>query len=347
MSVQNEKQPYKRSLIDSFNDWVEGLPLRAWVFYLILGLLLIAVQVVFLWLTGGMHAVEILLVAIFNGLAVPYLLASMHLLDNQAASAVNSMEHMLDMSGQEVDLFKYELTHMPFWQPLAAGLVLMVSTIVTPLVSAEPARYTALEGLPVFSIVYHIIDKISAFLFGVVIYHTFRQLSLVNATIKNHLQVNLFQLEPLHSFSKLTASTALGLLLFIYAWMLLNPELLANPVLLGYSAVLTFMAAAIFIWLLWGIHELMEAEKRAARYKIDLCMEAGFLKFNQRIDGGEFEAAEKYNGVINSLEIQRSRLLNIPTWPWKSETARLALTAIDLPLILMVIPYFALQALDR
>jgi hypothetical protein len=51
--------------------------------------------------------------------------------------------------------------------------------------------------------------------------------------------------------------------------------------------------------------------------------------------------------LIASLDIQYRRINAIPTWPWRPETARIALTAIALPLMLMILQYFAFQALDR
>ena len=53
------------------------------------------------------------------------------------------------------------------------------------------------------------------------------------------------------------------------------------------------------------------------------------------------------NRTITSLEFQYRRIRDIPTWPWRAETARLVLTAIAIPLVLMVLQYFVLQALNR
>ena len=347
MTVNNKEQPFKLSWIDRFTGWVENLPVQAWVFYVVFGFALILVQMLFLWLDGGLFADELLPVIIFNGLATPFLLAQIHLLDNQAATAVISLKPMLEITEREFDDYEFKITHMPFLRPLIAGLVIMVSTMLTPLVSTAPVRYAALEQLPVFNVVFQIVDKSSAFLFGVVIYHTFRQLRLVNSINSNHIRINLFQLRPLHAFSRLTASTALGLLAFLYVWMLINPELLADPVLLAYSMMLTIMAAAIFVWPLWGIHTLIEKQKEEALDEINLRSLDLFTKLNQSIDENDYAATDRLNGSIASLEIQHKRISDVPTWPWRSETARLAITAIAFPLLLMILQYFALQALDR
>jgi hypothetical protein len=223
----------------------------------------------------------------------------------------------------------------------------MLITIVTPLVSTAPIRYAALEQLPVFAVVFHIIDKISAFFFGVVLYHTIRQLRLVNSINSKLVRVNLFHRSPLQAFAKLTASTAVGLLAFLYGWMFINPELLRDPLLLGYTLIFTILAISVFVWPLWGIHKLMQVEKVRALREIDIQFEALFSKFNRLIQDQSFAEAESLNATISTLDIQRKMISDIPTWPWSSETARIALTAIALPLILMIIQFFVLQALDQ
>ena len=347
MTNTEEEAIYKPSWIDRFNNWVDDLPVHAWIFYVVFGLGLILIQLLFLWLDGGLTAEEIMPVVIFNGLAVPYLLALIHLNDKLAVIALGDMRTVLDMTTQEVDHCKYRLSTMPFLRPLLAGLALTILTILTPLISTTPIRYAALEQLPVFSVVFHIVDKSSAFLFGVVLYHTIRQLRLVNVITSHHVQVNLYHLKPFQAFSRVTAATALGLLVFVYLWMIINPELLADPLLLGYVLIFTILAISVFIWPLWGAHRLMQLEKGKVLTELDHRFEAIFLKFNQLLNDEDYPAAEKLSGTIASLEIEYKRIRDIPTWPWSTETARIVLTAIALPLMLMIIQFFVLQALGQ
>ena len=83
----------------------------------------------------------------------------------------------------------------------------------------------------------------------------------------------------------------------------------------------------------------MEGEKEKTLHNINLQFEDVFAKFNQRIRDEDYSAIEKLNWTISSLEIQHKRIIAIPTWPWKPETARFALTAIALPLILRVLQF--------
>lgn len=347
MTPNSKEGVYQTSWIDRFGQWVEDLPVRDWIFYVILGIALILVQLLFLWLDGGLQVEELRPIVVFNGLAIPFLLALIHLLDNLAVTSLGSMKPVVDMTELEFDDYEFRLSNMPFLTPLIAGVAVTIVIILSPVVSTEPIRYAALEQLPVFEVVFHVVDKSSAFLVGVFLYHTIRQLRLVNAINSRHIRVNLFHLKPLQAFSRLTAFTAFGFLVFVYLWMLINPELLADPLLFGYVIAFTILAVLVFVWPLWGAHKLIQTEKDRALHEIDLRFEAVFSSFNQRIREDDYAATEALAGTIASLDIQRKRISAIDTWPWSSETARIALTAIALPLILMIIQFFVLQALDR
>jgi hypothetical protein len=348
MTVGSDERPYTPSWVDRFTDWVEKLPLPGWAFYVGLGLVLILIQVLFLWLDDGVAVAEVLLpVIIFNGSSIPFLLALMQLLDDQAVTALDSMGPALEMTEPEFDMFSYLLSNMPSRPAMVAGLATLVFYLLMEGLWIAPVRFAALEQRPILAVVFHIIDKSPAFLLGGFFYHTIRQLRLVNTVNSNYIRTSLFDLGPMQAFSKLTASTAVGLVVGAFGWMLINPDLLADPVSLGFTGSYTTLAIAVFVWPLLGAHRSIEGEKVRALKDIALRFEAVFSEFNQRLQDGDYAAADRLNGTIASLEIQHKRISAIPTWPWRPETARIALTAIALPLMLMVLQYFVLQALNR
>ncbi len=344
--MRTKAPPYEPSWIDRFNNWVEELPIHAWIFYVLFGVVLIVIQFLFLWLEGGLQDGELLPVIIFNGLITPFVLALIHLLDNQAVTALNSMRPVLDTTESEFDQYQYKLSNMPSGGTLIAGLTMVLFFILMEQLWIVPLRYAALEQLPIFAIIFHITDKGSAFVFGAFIYHTIRQLRIVNAINSSHIRVNLFNLGPLQAFSRLTASTAVGLLVGVYGWMLINPDLLTDPVTIGFTVINTILAVSVFVWPLFGVHRRMEIEKGRALQEIDLRFEAVFSKFNQLFLDDDSSVIERLNGTIASLTIQHNRISAIPTWPWRPETARFVLTAIALPLVLMIIQFFIAQALN-
>ncbi len=340
----SQERPYRPSWLDRLTDWVERLPLPAWVFYGSLACVLVLIQVLFLWLDGGLGKAQVLLpLMVFNGVSIPFLLALIHLLDRQAVTALNAMRPTMEISELEFDKYQYMLANMPSLATLIASVGLLVFYLLTERLGSTPARFVALEQLPVFAVVFHIVDKSPAFLFGPFFYHTFRQLRLVNTITSNHVRIRLFDLGPVQAFSKLTASTAVGLVFGLYGWMLINPDLLADPISVGFLGAFSVLALAVFVWPLFGAHRLIEMEKQRALHEIDLRFEAIFSRFNDALGGDDYGAIERLSGMIASLEIQQRRIAAIPTWPWRPETARWALTAIALPLILTVLQLLAVQ----
>ena len=344
----SQERPYRPSWLDRFTDRVERLPVPAWVFYGSLGLGLILIQVLFLWLDGGLDKAEVLLpLMIFNGVSIPFILALIHLLDRQAVTALSAMRPTMEITEPEFDKFQYMLSNMPSLAAFIAGLGLLVFYLLTERLGSMPARFAALEQLPVFAVVFHIIDKCPAFLFGPFFYHTVRQLRLVNTITSNYVRINLFHLGPVQAFSRLTATTAVGLVAGMYGWMLINPDLLADPVSIGFLGGFSILAVAVFVWPLFGAHRLIEMEKQRVLHDLDIRFEAVFSRSNEAFGDDDQAAIERLNGAIASLEIQHRRMAAIPTWPWRTETARWALTAIALPLILTILQFLAVQAFGR
>jgi hypothetical protein len=344
MTANSKERPYKPSWIDRFTDWVGQIPVRAWVLYGGLGLGLILIQVLILWVDGGLAKAEVLLpVIIYNAFLIAFGLALVHLLDHQAISALHAMRPTLEMTEPEFDDFQYRLSTMPSGTALIAGLAMLVFLIISEFLWIEPVRFAALEQLPIFTVVFQIIDKAPAIVFGVFIYHTIRQLRLVDAIISHYVRVRLFNLGPLQAFSRLTATTAVGVVLGVYGWMLINPDLLADPRSIISVVALTILAVAVFVWPLYGGHRLMEIEKQRVLHEIALRFEAVSAKLDQQLRDDDYSEIEKLNGTITSLEIRHKRIAAIPTWPWKPETARLVLSAIALPLILTALQLLAAQ----
>jgi hypothetical protein len=345
-AADSRELPYKPSWIDRFTNWVEELPIWNWVFYVGLGLVLIMIQVLVLWLDGGLQVEALRPVIIYNGLATPYILALIHLFDKQSVAAFNSMRSSLAISEPEFDKFQHNLSTMPWLAPLIAGLIMAAMLVITERVGIAPARYTALNDLPNFKIVYHVVDKSTAFAFGVFIYHTIRQLRLVNTIYVNHLHISLSSMGPLQAFSKLTAATALAQVIGIYVWHLINPDLLRDPVSLGLTVAVSILTVVVFVWPLLGARQLIGREKEGMLHEIDRKFEAAFAEFNHRFYDDDTSTMERLSGTIASLEIQRNRIKAIPAWPWSSETARFTFGAIALPLLIWILQYIIAQALD-
>lgn len=344
--MEETTAPYSASLIDRLNARIAAWAVPSWLAFAAAGLVLIAVQLIVMQIEGRRLDGDLLPVILFNSFFGPFLLALIDLLDRQAAAATEAMRPVLDMTAAEYERCRYGLANMPARPVLAAGSATLILVILTEQLSAAPARYAALELLPVFNAVFQIIDKSSAFLFGVFVYHTIRQLYQVTIINGRYIRLDLFNLTPLQGFSRLTATTAVGLIAGVYGWMVINPDLFSDPLILAFVAASTVLAAAVFILPLYGLHRQMERAKDRMLGALDRDFAEVFPQFNRAFHDGDQATLDRLNGTIASLEIQRNRILAFPTWPWKPETAQFALTAITLPLLLAVLQFLVERAID-
>lgn len=341
----DQEQPLKPNWIDRGLDWVKRPPILVWTFFVAAGSVLVLVQALVLWREGGLQDLGLLPVIIFNSFFIPFLLVLIYVLDRQAVTALYALRPILNMTEPEIEQYERGLSHMPVRASLIAGLVMLAIVLIIEQLTVAPARYAALEQLSLFVIVFQVVDKSSAFLFGVFIYHTIRQLRLVGAILAC-VQINLFSRGPIQAFSRLTGLTAVGLVVAVYGWILISPELLSDPIILGFVAAITILATAVFVWPLLGVHRRMEMEKEGRLHRLDIRLEALFSEFNHALEEDDYAAIGRLNGTIAGLEIQRKRIATIPSWPWRPETAQFVFAAIALPLVLAVIQFLVEQALE-
>jgi hypothetical protein len=146
-------------------------------------------------------------------------------------------------------------------------------------------------------------------------------------------------MRPLYGLSSLTALTGASLAGITYGWIAINPSLLGELVTLAIVLPITVLALITFVWPLFGIHRLLVQEKGRLIDECSIRLEATLADLHQRVDGGALEAMDDLNKTITSLELELNLLEKIPTWPWRSETVRLLITALALPLGLWLVQY--------
>ena len=171
------------------------------------------------------------------------------------------------------------------------------------------------------------------------LYHTIHQLRTINLIYTHHTRVNLFQMRPLYGLSGVTALTGLCLAAITWGWMILNPELWGNPISMAIVLPITALAIVAFVWPLLGIHRLLEEEKGRLLDECSVRIEVAIAELHRRVDNHGIVGMDDLNRTISSLEIEQNLLDGIPTWPWRSETVRLLITALALPLGLWFIQY--------
>jgi hypothetical protein len=166
-------------------------------------------------------------------------------------------------------------------------------------------------------------------------YSGLRILMLIRQAHASAPVVNLFERGPLFAFSTLSSRLALITAVFTYAWILIFPASLDNTVNAAYLlGVNVPMILIIFIYPLYGMHGRMVEEKDrlladSAR-RIQRALETLHAASNRKA------ASADPHRQLTSLIEEESYLRKIPTWPWEPGTLTAVLTAVFLPLMLVV-----------
>jgi len=348
--------PYAPSWVDRLTDWVRRLPVPYWIVYLIPALLLFALTTIIKWEDGSYAAAYA--AGKTEGLykfgpfyfypfhAVPelvtfYALALMHYLDDVAGRAFESYRPAMKADDEHSRGLCYRLTNLPALPTLLASLAGVIFAVCVLVVIWFAAPGFA-DRLLLFTSIPATIIEASIFVllwwnWGALIYHTVRQLRLVNHIYVEDTAIDIFNLSPLYSFSWLTARTAIGLVLATYAFILPAPGLMDNPITLGIMVFNFVFAVVAFAWPLLGIHRLLDEAKAQKMAASSQTFEILVAELHRRTNQGEFETMVEIKDGLEALVHERDVIDKVYTWPWKRETVSGLTTALLLPIVLWAI----------
>lgn len=331
--------PYPAGWADRVTDRVDRLPLPAWAFYLLVWLGLFSVETSINWYSGVYPVGTFFLYhLIFTGLVI-YGLALVHYFDKVAGDALVALRPALTGTEAEFDRLHYEISTMPARSSIVAvvaGIVLGIPIVLLFADSRTLALTKAFDTPP--SMVLNIILLFVIWcLMGLYSYHTVRQLLLVNRVYATATRVDLFRRQPLYAFSGLAARTALSWAVLPYAGIISRPGITENLAVLWTSVVMTVVALIIFAWPLWGVHRLMEAEKKRLLDENGVQLSAAMAETHRRMKAHDLSDMGGLKDAFDNLVSEQAVINKIPTWPWQNGTLGILITALVLPVVLWIL----------
>ena len=328
-----EVLPYPPSFVDRFMNWVKRLPMPYWLTYLVLFLLHTFINHVFGWVDRSIPAFTFKPLVPMFPLWLWGPLAIMTYLDAIALDALSKFSPLLDISPESMRRLEYEFTTMPARGVLIsswtwAGIYLIFTALAYPI-------YVAL-GFRTLGIIHTILDGLIVFSIGsTILYHSIRQLRLVQQTVKLVRQFDLFRLDPVYAFSVLTARTSIAWV-FLAALTLLMSPIQASSLEIG-PIIGIVMALAAFALPLWIVHQRLVAEKRKLLAEHDQRVASTLARLNHSVDENDLSGVRELNSVLKGLNTEGNILEKIRTWPWRTETLTGFLSAIVLPMLLFLL----------
>jgi hypothetical protein len=333
--MQGAALPYPPSWVDRFTDWVRALPGSSWAFYLLAALVILLGEFLVKLADGSLTAGN---VSVFPFVLVEYgvvTIAAIHYLDDKAHTALATFRPALELNDAQYKDLDYRLTTLPRRPTLVWSLTVSAAASIGGLIfHSFMSEHFHLGGSPISVLVEGPALVLYSLTIGPFIYHTFRQLWTISYIYTHYARINLFDLRPLYAFSKLTATTAVILILIVTVQVSTAPQLAGDPATAGTLIGPIILAAANFIWPLLGIHKLLAEEKDKILSEASRRMQAAINDLDTRMDTGDLTNVADNKIALEALVIKQTVLDKIPTWPWSAETLRLMGTALLLPVML-------------
>ena len=330
------KLPYPPSWIDRFMSSIQRLPVPYGIAYAILFLLEVAVMHAIGWWDGSLPPLRFDRLYLLFPLWLWGPLAIMTYLDEVALHALRDFQPLLGKHEEEIPRVQYELTTLParsvwisalVWTGVFALLMYVGFPIVVREYSYGPL---AIAAVWVFGLL--------TFLSGsIVYYHTIRQLRLVSRTIALVERVNLFHLDPIYAFARLSAQTGVTWLLLAGVTLITFPFELINFTTVALYGMQVVFALGAFLLPLWKVHQRLVAEKRRLLAGVNRRLEVAIHRLHEALDGDDLARVKEIDTALGGLGSERTVLAGIPTWPWSTATLSGFVSALVLPVALFLI----------
>jgi hypothetical protein len=327
---------YRPSFIDRFMSFIQRLPIPFWLTYLLLFVLESLINHVLGWVDGWLPAFSFNAIMLIFPLWQWGTLAIITYLNKTSQATISSFSSLLDSDDDALNKTKYEFTTMPTRGVILSGITwIFIYLLLSQLAyDAFYIQYGLGKALQVFIFLEGLIGYSTGSVFY---YHSLRQLWLVNRTVKMVKRFNLFHLDPVYAFSRLTSRTGISWMLMLGLTLLMFPLDLAKGFMLAILGFQVVMALAAFTLPLRFVNRHLVSEKRRLMADLNQQIEATVEHLHHALHQNKVDDAAQLGNALMGLNTEREILANISTWPWRTATLTAFLSAIVFPIVLLLI----------
>ena len=329
-------QPYPPSFLDRFMRFIQRLPIPYGLTYFLLFVVESALNHILSWRDGWLPAFTFSPILLLFPLWQWGTLAIMTYLNATSEAALSSFRPLLDVDDETFKKLKYEFTAMPTRGVILSGVMWVIVYFFLNYLTYN--AFFVHYGLGNFMQLFTFIEGLIGYCTGSAIYyHSLRQLRLVNRTVKTVKRFNLFHLDPVYAFSRLTSRTGISWMVLLALTLLTFPLQLAKGLTLVILALQILLAVAAFTLPLRFVNYHLVSEKRRLHAEIDRRIELTAERLHRSVDADETGEASEFSNTLLGLNTERDIVAGIPTWPWRSGTLTGFISAIVLPIVLLLI----------
>jgi len=331
----SETRPYAPSFVDRLMDFVKRMPGPYWLTYLVLFILQGLIFHILSWIVGWSPAYTFIPVVLLFPAWLWASLAIMTYINSVSLEALSIFSPLLDIEEERLERLKYEFRVMPARSVNLISVIWTIIYILLTYLAYEPFYVTYKLGT-LLSVANIVAGLASFSVAGVIYYHSFRQLRLVNYAVRLVHQINLFQLDPVYAFSRVTSQIGVAWMILLSLTILLFPIQFANMLVLAILVTQIALAIAAFVLPLWFVNRRLVSEKRKLLAEFNHRVESTLERLHRDLDAGELSGMDQFDSAMTALTAERDVLTRIPTWPWRAGTLTGFLSAIGLPILLFL-----------
>jgi hypothetical protein len=321
----------KRGLVDRTLFFIDRAPGPAAVAYIAIAIVLAVVGHLVVWAAGAAALGTFTIEVVIAPFVFAWSLWLIHTLNRVASESFDEFRPALGDPTSE-DRYLLELTSIRDSRAFIAGIATSLFMIgiyfgfVRPLVGLVSGRIEDVVGPFWF---------LAAFALGVLVLHTVNQLRLVGRLSAVARNVDIFNPGPINAFSRLTAASAMGLIALVVVLVLYSPD---QPIVYVVQEIgLLALAVASFVLPLRVMHHRLDVEKKHLSRDSRERLKSMLARVHREVDGDDLAASEKINHALNSLITERDFVDRLRTWPWSTSTIRGFVSALLLPIALIVV----------
>lgn len=329
------QRPYRPCFIHAFDAWLDRLPFPPWAFFLFVFFVIGIAQHLVAWGGGWLAPGKF---SLHLGTAGYWLVAPLlifHYALKGAAQALEEYHPLLNTTEEEYARLKYGFLTIPS----APGTVMFIIGVALGVISGFSDRAAAPAIDYVFPQLRIGIWMIATGLALPFLYQLIRQLQQITAFYAMHEDIDLFNLRPLYGFSRYTA--VLGIALFLFSALfpeLFDPTTFASQFDLTMNVVSTPLILLMFFLPLWGVHRRLSVEKDHLMEEVN----TRIATIQKRIYKAAFEEQGYENVadmrmVLSTLMEEKQTIEGLRTWPWRPGTLTGLVSALLLPVLLMIV----------
>lgn len=330
-----QTSPYSPSFIDRLLQFFERLPGPYWLPLVALFLLQSFLIHILAWVFGWLPAYTFNPIGFLFPAWMWIPLGIMIYLNRVSLEALASFRPLLDLGETELESLKREFTTMPPRAAFLSGFFWVVIYIIQSYLSYDV--YTDLGIRGALQVVIFLEGLVSYAVGSAIYYHSFRQLVLVNRTVKLARPFNLFQLDPVYAFSRLTARTGVAWMVMLSLTLLLFPVAISNAPVVAILGLQLVLALAAFFLPLKLVNDRLVAEKRRLLGEFNRRVESTLERMHRSLERNDLTEMAQFESALTALAAEREVLNKIPTWPWRPGTLTSFLSAVGLPILLFLL----------